>query len=583
MNMLRNITAGNPGALLKPVMLTMLANLAGIVPFALLVEAARLLFEPFATPGTALNTMRLWVVCGGMAASLILLYLCEIPAYRAQYRSAYSAAAEGRARLAEHLRKLPLGYLNKRDPGDLASMMMGDFTMLEHGISHLAPQMIGAVVMPVVALAGLSLLDWRMALSLFAALPVAVLLVLLSSGLQRKLGSRHMRAKIDAANRLQEYLNGIRVIKAYNMNGDRFARLDQSFLAFMRHSIRLEGILGPVVLSAIAFIRAGLTLMVITGVYLLLDGDLNLIVFVAFLLVGTRLFDPLTTALTGYAEFRYFEQAGERIVQLLQEPVMQGDQPPPDGHDIEFKQVTFGYHDKPVLKDVSLYMPSGSFTALVGPSGSGKSTVLRLIARFYDPGQGRVTLGGENIRNVDPEALLSKVSMVFQDVYLFQDTIANNIRFGRSGASREEIEEAARLACCHDFICKLPDGYDTMVGEGGSTLSGGEKQRISIARAILKQAPVVLLDEATASLDPENEADIQRAIDRLVLGRTVIVIAHRLKTVQNADCIVVLDKGQVAEQGRHDELLSRNGLYARLWRRQHETGEWRIGSYYGNE
>ncbi|MFC3769209.1 ABC transporter ATP-binding protein [Paenibacillus sp. GCM10012303] len=578
MNMLRNITAGNPRALLKPVLLTSLANLAGIVPFALLAEAARLLFEPFASPGAAFDTVRLWWVCGAMAASLVVLYLCEIPAYKAQFRSAYSAAAEGRARLAEHLRKLPLGYLNKRDPGDLAGMMMGDFTMLEHGISHLVPQMIGAVVMPVVALAGLALLDWRMALSLFAALPVAVLLVLATSGLQRKLGSRHMRAKIGAANRFQEYLSGIRVIKAYNMTGDRFARLERSFLDLMRESIRLEGTLGPVVLSAIVFIRAGLTLMVITGVYMLLGGSLDLVVFVAFLLVGTRLFDPLTTALTSYAEFRYYEQAGERIVQLMQEPVMQGDQPPPEGHDIEFRQVTFGYLDKPVLRDVSLRMPSGSFTALVGPSGSGKSTVLRLIARFYDPDQGEVTMGGQKIRTIDPEALLSKVSMVFQDVYLFQDTIANNIGFGRSGATREEIEEAARLACCHEFISKLPHGYDTMVGEGGSTLSGGEKQRISIARAMLKQAPVALLDEATASLDPENEADIQQAIDRLVSGRTVVVVAHRLKTVQSADCIVVLERGQVVEQGRHDELMAVNGLYARMWRRQHESGDWRIGT-----
>ncbi|WP_339218770.1 ABC transporter ATP-binding protein [Paenibacillus sp. FSL W7-1332] len=572
MNILRNLTADNPRSLVKPVFYTTVANLAGVIPFVLLVEAVRLFFTPFVHPAIPLDTARLWWVCGGLAVSLVLLFACETLASRSQFRDAYSAAADGRTRLAEHLRKLSLGYLNKRDPGDLANMMMGDFAMLEHGISHVVSQMIGAAVMPVLALIGLFFLDWRLALSLFAAMPVAILLVLLTAGIQRKLGSQHIQAKIDASNRLQEYLNGIRVIKAYNLTGERFVRLDRSFRELMRQSIRLEGLLGPIVLSAIACFRAGLTLMVTAGVHLLLGGSLDVITFAAFLIIGTRIFDPLTTALAGYAQFRYLEQAGERIVQLLREPIMQGERQPPADHDIELKQVTFGYLDQPVLRDVSVSMPAGSFTALVGLSGSGKSTILRLIARFYDPDKGMVTMGGEDIRAMDPEALLRKVSMVFQDVYLFQDTIEGNIRFGRSDATHEEIEEAARLACCHDFILKLPQGYDTMVGEGGSTLSGGEKQRISIARAMLKNAPIILLDEATASLDPENEAEIQKAIDRLVRGRTVIVVAHRLKTVQHADQIVVLDQGRIVEQGRHDELLSSNGLYARLWRRQHDAG-----------
>ncbi|MGE7826765.1 ABC transporter ATP-binding protein [Paenibacillus sp. NPDC093718] len=576
MSMLRNITANNPRSLIKPVFYTTVANLAGVIPFVLLVEAARLIFISFVHPDIPLDTARLWWVCGGMAVSIILLFICEIPATSAQFRDAYSSAADGRSRLGEHLRKLPLGYLNKRDPGDLANMMTSDFTMLEHGISHLVPQMIGAVVMPVLALIGLSFIDWRLALSLFAALPAAILLVLLTSGIQRKLGSQHIQAKIDAGGRLQEYLNGIRVIKAYNLTGERFVRLERSFKELLRQSIRLEGMLGPIVLSAIACVRAGLTLMVVAGVHLLLGGSLDVITFVAFLIIGTRIFDPLTTALAGYAELRYLDQAGERIVQLLREPVMQGERQPPAGHDVELNQVTFGYQDQPVLRDVSVSMPAGTFTALVGPSGSGKSTILRLITRFYDPEQGMVMMGGEDIRAMDPEALLGKVSVVFQDVYLFQDTIAGNIRFGRSDATRKEIEEAARLACCHDFIMKLPNGYDTMVGEGGCTLSGGEKQRIFIARAMLKNAPIILLDEATASLDPENEAEIQKAIDRLVRDRTVIVVAHRLKTVQHADQIVVLDQGRIVERGSHKDLLSSNGLYARLWRRQQDAGERRM-------
>ncbi|WP_152393850.1 ABC transporter ATP-binding protein [Paenibacillus guangzhouensis] len=576
MNMLHHFTAGNSRVLLKPVVYTTIANVVGIMPFVLLVEAVRLIFEPFMDPGMMLNTSRLWWICGLMFISLVLIYACEVPAYRTQFRNAYSAAVESRTRLAEHLRKLHLGYLDRRDPGDLTNMMMGDIAMIEQGISHLLPQMIGALIMPLIAIVSLLFIDWRMALALFAALPVAISLILLTSGLQRKLGSKHMRAKIDMANRLQEYLNGIRLIKSYNMTGERFERLDGSFREFMRQSIRTEGMLGPIVLSAIAFIRAGLTIMVIIGVYLLSDGHLDLITFVFFLVIGSRIFDPLSSALIRYAEFAYQKQAGERIVHLLEEPVMQGERQEPAGHDIEFQQVAFGYSDLQVLRDVNIRMPAGSLTALVGPSGSGKSTVLRLIARFYDPNHGKVTFGGEDIREVDPEALLRKVTMVFQDVYLFQDTIANNIRFGRNDATREEVEEAARLACCHEFIMKLPLGYDTPVGEGGSTLSGGEKQRISIARAILKNAPIVLLDEATASLDPENEAEIQQAINQLIQGRTVIVIAHRLKTIVNADNIVVLDKGQVVEQGRHAALVQSGGLYARLWGRQTKSNGWKI-------
>ncbi|QIC07456.1 ABC transporter ATP-binding protein [Brevibacillus sp. 7WMA2] len=578
MSMLHNITVGNPKMLIKPVVYTTLANLVGILPFILLVEVARLIFQPFISSGVEMDFARLWWVCAGLGVSMVFLYLCELPAYRAQFRGAYNAAVDGRTRLAEHVRKLSLGFLNKRDPGDLANMMMGDISLVEHGISHVVPQMIGALIMPFLALIGLSILDWCMAAAMFLVFPIAIALVLMTSKLQRKLGSQHMRAKIDAGNRLQEYLHGIRVIKAYNLTGEKFIRLENSCKELMKRSLLIEGLIGPIVLSAIACLRAGLTVMVIVGVHLLLGGSLDLMTFVTFLLVGTRIFEPLTVALINYAEFRYHEQAGERIVQLLHEPIMSGELLPPECHDIELNNVTFGYQDKAVLREVSLRMQAGSFTALVGPSGSGKSTVLRLIARFYDPDQGTVTLGGEDIRRMNPEELLRKVSMVFQDVYLFQDTIANNIRFGKSDASQHEIEEAARLACCHDFIAKLPQGYDTLVGEGGSTLSGGEKQRISIARAILKNAPIVLLDEATASLDPENEAEIQKAIDQLVRRRTVIAIAHRLKTVKAASQIVVLENGQIKEQGKHDELLALGGLYARMWRLQQEARGWGVSN-----
>ncbi|MEK4060178.1 MULTISPECIES: ABC transporter ATP-binding protein [Paenibacillus] len=579
MKVLHNITAGNPRQLLKPVLYSLLSNLAAVFPFALIIEAVRLIFEPYISPGMVLQTERLWWICGGLAATAVLMFLSEIPAYRSAYRGAYNVAAQGRAELAEHLRKLPLGYLTRRDPGDLANMIMGDFTLVETGISHLLPQLAGAFVLPLFALSGMLMLDFRMALAMFAALPFALLMMILSSRLRRRLGASHMRAKLNAANRLQEYLNGIRVMKAYNLTGQRFVRLEHSFKTLMKESIRLEGIFGPVILTAMGLLRAGLPLMVYIGVHLLLGGELGVLQFAVFLVVGTRIYDPLTNALANYAEFRYNEQAGGRIVDLLNEPFMTGESAPlPQNGDITFRNVTFGYGGEPVLKDLSIVLPQGSLTAIVGPSGSGKSTVLRLISRFYDPNEGHITLGGRKLSEIEPEHLLKAVSVVFQDVYLFQDTIGNNIAFGRPEASHEEIRRAAETARCHDFIMKLPMGYDTPVGEGGSTLSGGEKQRISIARAILKDAPLVLLDEATASLDPQNEAEIQQAIDALIQGRTVVVIAHRLKTVRGADNIIVLEEGRLAEQGRHEALLASEGLYARLWKLQQQSGGFRISS-----
>ncbi|MFC3745440.1 ABC transporter ATP-binding protein [Paenibacillus sp. GCM10012306] len=579
MKMLHNITAGHPEKLLKPVLYSLLSNLVNVLPFALIIEAVRLIFAPFITPGAVLQTERLWWVCGGLVGSMLLMYLSEIPAYRAAYRGAYEVAAQGRAELAEHLRKLPLGYLTRRDPGDLANMMMGDFSLVESGLSHMLPQLAGAFVLPVLALVGLIVLDWRMALSMFAALPVALLIMYVTTGLQRKLGAGHMKAKLNAANRLQEYLNGIRVMKAYNLTGDRFVRLDDSFKVLMKESIKLEGIFGPVILLALALLRAGLTLLIFVGVQLLLGGEIGILELAVFLIIGTRIYDPLNTALSNYAEFRYNEQAGGRIVDLLHEPVMTGNtEPLPADRGIQFDHVTFSYGGKPVIKDLSITMPQGTLTAIVGPSGSGKSTVLRLISRFYDPDQGRVLQGGSSLRETEPEHLLSSISVVFQDVYLFQDTIGNNIAFGRPGATSEEVRQAAQMARCHDFIMKLPLGYDTPVGEGGSTLSGGEKQRISIARAILKNAPVVLLDEATASLDPQNEAEIQKGIDALITGRTVIVVAHRLKTIRGADNIIVLEDGRLVEQGRHERLLEQGGLYAKLWTLQQESGGFRISS-----
>ena len=500
----------------------------------------------------------------------------ERASYRANFREAYAMSADGRIALAEHLRKLSLGFLSRRDPGDLSSMIITDFTMAETGISHHLPQLMGALVMPVLAFLSLLWINWRMSVAMFIALPVAILILWLSTKLQQRLSSKQIEEKINAGNRMEEYLQGIRVMKAYNLLGGRFVRLRKAFSDLRKACIRQEALLGPFIMLSITIVRAGLTLMILCGTYLLIGGELSLTTFVLFLVVGSRVFDPLTSALTNFAEFRYFSIAGGRILNLMKEPEMKGDRPAPNGGDIEFHNVSFAYQDKKVLHHINLTLKQGSLTALVGPSGSGKSTLMKLCARFYDPGEGTVSMGGQDLSTLEPESLMKNISMVFQDVYLFQDTIRNNIRFGKNDATDEEIIEAAKKAQCHEFITKLSKGYDTMVGEGGCTLSGGEKQRLSIARAILKDAPVVLLDEATASLDPENEVEVQRAINTLIAGRTVIVIAHRLKTIRNADTIVVLDEGRIVEKGRHEDLLNNHGLYAHLWDIQTQIAGWKL-------
>lgn len=574
--LLYNITAGTPQKMIKPIVFTACANLFNMLPFGLTAFVIAMIYHYYANPAAAMNTRAMWLAAGGMILALFVLYLLESLSYRACYRDSYASSTEGRAKLAEHLRKLPLGFLTSRDPGAIANTMTNDFLQIEEGSVHCLPQVIAGSIVPVVASISLAVLDWRMALAMFAGFPVAVLILVSINGLERRWGQSHSEARIEMSNRLAEYLLGMKIIKAYNLRGENFTKLERAFHRFMRESIRLEGGLGPFFLVAIAFLKTGVSLVIIAGVYLILGGTLTIPVFALFLLAGTRIFDPLAVAVIKLGELKYHNLAGERIMDIMNEPVMTGAKGAPERHDIRFENVTFGYGKNIVLNDVSAQMREGTLTAIVGPSGSGKSTMLRLISRFYDPQHGKVLFGGLDEREADPEKLMQKIAVVFQYVYLFHDTIRNNIRYGRENATQEDIEQAAREALCHDFIMALPNGYDTMVGEGGSTLSGGEKQRISIARAMLKSAPVVLLDEATSSLDPENEMEMQKAISRLVQGRTVIMVAHRLKTVVKADTIIVLDAGKIAEHGTHTELLQKGGLYARLWDLQMKTGGWRI-------
>lgn len=586
------ITCNEPGRLIKPVLWNALANLSNLLPFLCLAYIVSQIYEYFVS-GT-LNSTSLWTAWGVMLACFVVTWIFENIACKLTYRDGFMASADGRVKLAEHIRKLPLGFLMSKNSGEIGNTMMNDFSRTESAMTHILPQIISGAIMAVIASVVLLIADWRMGLAMFAGFPVALLIMLGMRGLERRLDTQLSNARVNQAGKLQEYLYGMRVIKSYNMNyppvtdhsttDERsevcpegyYEKLKKACTDYRDACIKVEGGIGPLNLVASAFLRSGLSLMTVAGVFLVSGGTLSVPDFALFLLVGTRVFDPLAVAIMNYSELMMCSMSGERISTLLNEPEMAGDGDAPKTHEICFDHVSFGYGEKEVLHDVSARLEPGTMTAVVGPSGSGKSTMLRLIARFYDPTSGRVLFGGADEKDIDPEKLMKNISMVFQDVYLFQDSVANNIRYGKEDATQEEIEQAARLACCYDFIMKMPRGFDTMIGEGGSTLSGGEKQRISIARAILKNAPVVLLDEATSSLDPENEAEIQQAISRLVQGRTVVVIAHRLKTVVGADTILVLDQGRIVEQGTHKQLLTQNGLYAKLWNLQTSTAGWKV-------
>ncbi|MBP3253830.1 MAG: ABC transporter ATP-binding protein [Bacteroidales bacterium] len=587
MGAIKNITVGDYSKIKKPAMMNIAANIFNIVPFALSIEAVNLIFRLSSGVAMPKDKIALWVIAAAMLLYMTVMAYFEKLSYRSAFTGAYNVSAEGRVKLAEHLRRLPLGFLSKYDPADLSSMLITDFAMAETGLSHHLPQLIGALVMPLLAFLGLVWIDWRMSMAMFAALPIAILIMFLAVKVQNKLSKAQIQAKLSAAARIEEYLQGLRIIKAYNMEGEKFSRLKSAYLALKTSSIKQEALLGPFILLSIAVVRAGLTFMILLGVYLISQSDLSVMNFVMFLVIGARVFDPLTKALTNFAEFRYFSIAGGRILSLMDAKEQEGTEELPQENSlnteektknphrnlIEFKDVSFSYNDKEVLSRINLKFTENTLTALVGKSGSGKSTVMKLIARFYDCNNGAVLYQGKNLKTLNPEAFMRNISMVFQDVYLFKDTVRNNLLFAKPDADDEELISVCKKAQCHNFIMNLPNGYDTMVGEGGQTLSGGEKQRISIARAMLKDAKIILLDEATASLDAENEFWVQQAINNLIKDKTVIVIAHRLNTIVAADNIAVLDDGRITEQGTHQELIKNNKLYNKLWQMQMSDNE----------
>jgi ATP-binding cassette subfamily B protein IrtB len=578
LSIMRAATLGNTKRLRPMILWTMLEYLLRGAPYGILLGVVWELFKPLEYPGTLLNVRALVGLSVAMALSLVLLFLVSKKAYLKMYYETYNLCAEGRLEIGDHLRKLSMGFFNARDPGAIGSYLIDDYANVEFMLSHLVSQIFGAAAMPCLLLIFLAFQNWRLALVAALVIPAAIPFSFLTRAFIKHFGKKHQRARIDASSRMLEYLQGMRLIKAFNLTGTKFERLEKTFRTFKSYSIKLEAGAGPTVLLSGFVLHAGLTLIILFGLTFLFAGTVTLPVYIMFLILGTRVYEPLMQALVFLGEFNYYQLGVERLERLRDTPVLTGTAPQikPKRFDIEFENVRFRYHDTDVLKNISLTIPERSLVAFVGPSGSGKTTLTRLIARFWDVTEGAIRLDGRDIRMYNPDDVLAAVSVVFQDVYLFKDTVINNIRVGKKDATMEEIMAATQKACCHEFIEQLPDGYDTMVGEGGSTLSGGEKQRISIARAILKDAPIVLLDEATASLDPENELYIQEAINDLVQHKTVVVIAHRLNTVVHADNIIVLDNGSIVEQGTHDELMRAEGLYRRMWDEQQKVRRWKF-------
>lgn len=512
----------------------------------------------------------LWLYLLLALVALCIMFVVSRWQYNSTYVTVYAESAQRRITLAEKLRRLPLAFFGEHNLSDLTSTMMEDCAQLEETFSHAVPQLFAAGTSVVVVGIGLFSYDWRLALAVYWPVPLALLVLLLSVRSIDKAFTKHYKVKRALTEQIQEGLECVQEIKAYNGEEAYDRQLDERLNVYEKALVSSELVTSSLVNVSAVLLKLGMPSVLLLGAWLMQRGDVSLFVYLAFVLVSAMVYNPIQDVCTHMVVLSYLDVRIKRMKQIEAMPTLGGSKDVEvNGYDIAFRGVSFSYETgKQVLHDVSFTARQGQVTALVGPSGGGKSTAAKLAARFWDVDEGVVTLGGKNIAEMDAEALLKNYAVVFQDVLLFNASVADNIRIGKRNATDDEVRQAARLAQCDDFIRSMPQGYDTIIGENGETLSGGERQRISIARALLKDAPVILLDEATANVDAENETKIQAGISELVRNKTVVIIAHRMRTVLNADHIVVLDGGTVREQGSPQELLKENGEFARIVRLQ---------------
>ena len=490
---------------------------------------------------------------------LVLSYLTHYEQYQATYGLVYNEVSATRIHLAERLRKLPLGYFGRRDLADLTETLMGDVNRMEHVWSHVLGYLYGAYISTGIVAVCLLVVDYRLAIACLWGVPVAFALLFGTRKMTESSAKVTKEAAVLVSDGIQEALENVREIRSANMEEQYLSGLYEKIDAHEKVMTKGELTTGIFINAASVIMRLGVATTILTGAALMLNGQIDFMLLFMFLLVITRVYAPFDQSLALIAEMFVSQVSADRINEIYETPVATGsDVFEPQGHDIVFDHVSFSYDEKEVLHDVSFVAKEGCVTAFAGPSGSGKSTCARLAARLWDVNAGRILVGGVDISTIDPEVLMGDYSMVFQDVVLFDDTVMENIRLGKRGASDKEVLAAAKAANCDEFVMKLPQGYNTPIGENGTRLSGGERQRISIARALLKDAPIILLDEATASLDVENETKIQEALAHLLKGKTVLVIAHRMRTIAGADHIVVLENGMVKEQGTPEELMQKD-------------------------
>lgn len=562
--------------LFKGIVYSVLANISLMFPVILLaIVLDQLLASLLGTTAKEFSTFFYTVIGIVILAAIFILHYLQ---YTVAYMGTYAESARRRVRLAEKLRTLPLTFFHQRDLSDLTSTIMGDCANFEHAFSHTVPQFWGAVISTVLVCIGLLIFNWKLGIALLWVAPISFAIVLLSRKWQQKLGKKHIGARLELAEGIQECLETVQDIKACNQEEQYLKKLDEKMDAAERAQISSELTTASLITTGQMFLRLGLATVIVVGNTMVMRGNTDLFTYILFLIAASRLYDPLSGAMSNMAEMFGVGLQVKRLKEIEEYPEESGEKNiQTDGFDITFDHVKFSYEKgKSVLQDVSFTAKQGQVTALVGPSGGGKSTVAKLAAKFYPLEGGKILLGGKDIAPLDSTMLMKDLSIVFQDVVLFNNTIMENIRVGRKNATDEEVIAAAKAAMCHTFIERLPQGYQTVIGENGSTLSGGECQRLSIARALLKDAPVILLDEATASLDVDNETEVQNAISKLMKGKTVLVIAHRMRTIEAADQIIVLANGTVAESGTHSQLMKKGGLYRRLVDLQTESANWKL-------
>lgn len=557
--------------LIKGVIACTLQDIAFMIPVTLLYLFVKDLLA------NSLKGKALFYVIGAVVCLLIVALVTYFQ-YNSTFLATYVETGTRRLTLAEKLRKIPLSFFAKKDLADLTSTIMADCTYLETAFSHFIPPFVGSMISTVIVAISLFFFNAKMAIASLWVLPIALIIVGSSAKVQQKLSNKSMKAKIDCANGIQECIDTVADLKSNNAEDRYLATLDKKIEKVESRALKSEFGTAIFVSSAQMVLKLGIATTALVGSLLLVKGELDILTFFVFLLIVSRLYDPMQAALINLAAIISTKTNVARMNEILDHDIQSGDTKLTNsGYDIEFDNVNFSYNDDvKVLAGVSFTAKQGEITALVGPSGGGKTTVSRLAARFWDASSGKITVGGMDISQIEPETLLSLYSIVFQDVTLFNTSIMENIRLGKKGATDEEVLSAAKLANCDEFASKMPNGYHTEIGENGCNLSGGERQRISIARAFLKNAPIILLDEATASLDVENETLIQTALSRLIKNKTVLVIAHRMRTVENADKIIVLSNGTVAEAGNPNELMNKNGLFRHMVELQTASQNWTI-------